>query len=301
MLSKGIYIERKSLYRNIQLLNDIYRKNAIDYVTYDNHKKGYYIQLRDFELRELQLMIDGVQSSKFITQKMANQITQKIIKLANKFERPMLRRQQYVSNRIRSMSDSAFLNVNNIHEAIALKCKITFQYFKYNIKKRKQYNKTKYSVSPFALQWSDNNYYLIAYQDHQIKHFRVDKMDNIEIESEEKAEGVEIFKSIDLSARAIKMFSMFHGKEQRVKLRFNNHLADSVLDRFGHDVSIIKEDNEHFIVYVNVEISPTFWGWLLGFGKAVMILSPEHVVDEFSKYISDVSQMYKIRKRLQEL
>ena len=297
--SKGLSSERKSFYRNIELLNDYYREDGMDYIEYNVSKQGYCIAEREFELQELQLIIDGVQSSKFITQKMADNIIGKLKKLANRHERPLLDRHSYVTNRIRSMSDSAFLNINDIHESIANNNKIEFKYFSYDIKKKKKYNKKRYIVSPFALQWSESNYYLIGYESGKIRHFRVDKIDRIEVLWEDKRdrEGIKAFESINLSERATKMFSMFHGKEERVKLRFSNHLVGAVLERFGHDISLIKDEDDHFAVYVNVEISPHFWGWLVGFGGSVKILSPESVIDEFSKYVLKIFQMYKVDER----
>jgi len=284
----NIPVERRTVYTDIDTLEDygmeIERENG-----------NYRVIERDFELYELQLLVDSVQSCKFITERKALELTKKLMKLASRHDRKTLeRRSNYITNRIRSMNDSIFYHVDIIHECIYKDRKISFRYFTYTFKKEKAYmnNGKFYTVSPFALLWNDNNYYLVAYHDNKIKHFRVDKMEYIKA-VDEKRDGREIFKNLDLSARSTKVFSMYGGEEERVTLRFSNNLSGVVIDRFGSDIYMLPDGEEHFTVSVNVEISPQFYGWLCGLGKNVKVISPDSVVNKMIDYVADITKMYE--------
>ena len=178
-----------------------------------------------------------------------------------------------------------------IHIAISNNNKINFRYFSYGVDKKEKFFKTDYVVSPYALLWSNENYYLIAFVDNQFKHFRVDKMRDIK-EVDEKREGQAEFKALKLDERQTKVFSMFGGVEEVVTLRFTNDLAGVVIDRFGKDIHISPCDKTHFEIRVNIEVSNTFFGWLCGFGKKIKIVSPSRVAREFADYIKGISMMY---------
>ena len=157
------------------------------------------------------------------------------------------------------MNDRAFTGINNIYAAISEDRKITFRYFSYNIQKEKEYNKKSYTASPYAVLWNDGQYYLLAFESGKMKHFRVVKMDNVKL-SDEKRDGKEAAKVLNLSERSTKLFSMYGGKEERVTLRFSNHLTGVVLDRFGKDISMRPDGEKHFTVSVSVEVSLQFFG-----------------------------------------
>jgi predicted DNA-binding transcriptional regulator YafY len=189
------------------------------------------------------------------------------------------------------MNDSVFYFVDNLHAAIADDKKITFRYFNYNLQKEKEYNKKSYIASPFALLWSDGNYYLMAFEDSKMKHFRVDRMDNVKL-SDEKRDGKGEYRTINLSERSPKVFSMYGGKEERVTLRFNRRMIGVVIDRFGRDdIMMIPDGDKHFTLTVDVEISPQFFGWLCGLGKNVKIMSSE-IAEQMKKHIDDIAEMY---------
>lgn len=284
----GIPVERKTVVTDIHLLEEY----GVD-VEYDAKTQGYRIFERDFQLHELQLLIDSVQASKFITQKVAKELTDKLKKQASSHDRPVLERRSYVINRVRSMNNSVFYYVDDLHIAIANDWQIKFRYFSYTLQKEKRYLKKGelYTASPYALLWDDGNYYLLAYHDGQLKHFRVDRMDSIEI-AMEKREGKEEFKKINLSDRSLKVFSMYSGREQRVTLRFSNHLVNVVFDRFGRDVMLIPDGDKHFTMTVEIEISPQFFGWLCGLGKGVRIVSPASAAAEMGEYVKAIAEMY---------
>ena len=171
--------------------------------------------------------------------------------------------------------------------------KISFKYFTYDLQKKKKYYKRGafYKASPYALLWNDDNYYLLAYEGGKMKHFRVDKMDNIRVDYE-KREGKEAFKALKLTDRSLKVFSMFGGTEENVTMHFSNHLTGVVIDRFGRDVMLLPVDEHHFSVSVKVEVSPQFFGWVCGLGKGVRIVSPAAVVEQMGEYVKEIANMY---------
>lgn len=287
----GISAERKSVYDDVEAL----RLFGVDIVQLKGKNGGYYIGERDFELPELKLLVDSVQSSKFITQDKTHKLIKKIESLASLYDGQLLQRQVFVTNRVKSMNESIYYAVDVISDAITQNKKIRYQYFEYTVDKEKKlrHDGAFYEVSPFALIWDDENYYMLAWDSAAeiMKHYRVDKMQKVSLTDEER-EGLAEFEKTDMSAYTKTVFGMFGGEEQKVKLRFSNHLVGAVLDRFGRDSIIIKDGDEHFTVTVNVVVSPQFFGWVFGFGKDVEILSPEDVRTEMKKQAEEICRNY---------
>ena len=287
--NEGDPYEIKAVYRD---LHDLEKIEGIT-LHYDGRTKGWWMEREGLTPNELRLIVDSIQASKFITQERARAITGKVLKLTDRHTRASLNRQSYVAGRVRSMNDSIFYHLDDLHTAIANDWQITFKYFYFTPKKQKAFYKKGelYTASPYALLWSDNNYYLLAFEGGKMKHFRVDKMDGISIVAQ-KREGKKEFKELNLSERSLRMFSMFSGKVQNVKIRFSNHLANVVIDRFGRDIVMIPEDEKHFTIHTDIEVSPQFFGWLCGLGKGVRILSPADVVEEMGNYVKGIAEMY---------
>ena len=281
-----IPIEQKTVCSDLHLLDEYGYETQ-----YDGRTRGWRIIGREFETQELQLLIDSVQASRFITQKKAKELTDKLKAKASRFDRVLLERRCYVPNRVRSMNDKIFYSLDDLHIAIANDWQITFRYFYFTPKKERAYYKKTYSASPYALLWSDNNYYLLAYESGKMKHFRVDKMDDIDI-VRTKREGKEVFKDMKLNERSLRVFSMFSGKVQKVKIRFSNHSANVVIDRFGRDIVMVPDDEKHFTIHTDIEVSPQFFGWLCGLGRGVRILAPTEVVEEMGNYVKGIAEMY---------
>lgn len=274
-----ISAERKSIYTDIEIL----RNYGFDIKGFQ--EKGtyfYHLANRRFELAELKLLVDAVQSSKFITAKKSNELIKKIESLASTYESKELQRQVYVSNRIKTMNESIYYNVDQLHEAINRNKKITFQYSQWTVDKKIKLKKggALYKVSSWALMWDNENYYMVAFdsEEERIKHFRVDKMLHITL-SEDKRDGKEQFKKFDMAVYARKMFGMFGGTEEKVRLECKNSLVGVIIDRFGKDAMIIPADDEHFRINVDVEVSKQFLAWVIGLGEGARILSPESVVE----------------------
>ena len=292
---KGYPVEKKTLYTDFGILEEVFGLQ----LEYDVHKKGYRLLNPPFEPYELRLMVDGVQSSKFITKEKAREITGKIKKLAGNTVRDSLNRQAYVAERVRSMNDSVVRDADRIHEAINKDLKIGFRYFHYSpaTGDEKRYSKSgnQYIVSPYALLWNNGNYYLYAYdsEKQKFRYFRVDRMERISQPLPYHRDGKSEYKEKDITTKKSKVFDMYGGKEYTVRIRFRNELADVVVDRFGKDIMMIPCDNSHFIITVPVEISPPFFAWVATFGRRVKILSPEPVVEKMRDFLQRSMDMYK--------
>ena len=292
LAAHGIPSERKSVYDDIEAL----RVFGLDIVQGGSGKNaGYYIANRSFELPELKLLVDSVQSSKFITHKKTATLIKKIETLASIHEAQLLNRQVYVKNRIKTMNESIYYNIDAIQSGISQNKKIQFKYFEYTVQKTRHYRKNGafYVVSPFAMTWDDENYYLVAFDSQAgiIKHYRVDKMTEIS-STEEDRDGLDAYQALDMAVYARKVFGMFSGEEESVQLRVENHLGGAVLDRLGQDVFIIADGDDHFTVRADVVVSPQFFAWVTGFGAAAQIIGPDDVVEKMRQHINSVAALY---------
>ena len=266
-----ISAERKSLYNDIENLR-VYGLDVIG--TQEDRTYSYHIGNRQFELAELKLLVDSVQSAKFITAKKSNELIKKIEGFASKYEASQLQRQVFVAGRVKTMNESIYYNVDRIHTAIAENSRITFQYFQWNVDKKMElrHDGALYEVSPWSLSWDDENYYIVAYDDldQKIKHYRVDKMMRISI-LEEMREGKDLFKNFDMATYSKTTFGMYSGQLTKVHIQFKNEMCGVFIDRFGKEISFRKIDDEYSQVSVDVAVSPQFFGWIFSLGKDVKV------------------------------
>ena len=287
----GIKAERKSIYSDVETL----RAFGLDVHGTRGRSAGYYIGSREFELPEIKLLIDSVQASKFITERKTMQLIRKLAGLTSVHEAALMKRQLYVKNRIKSMNESIYYNVDAIHQAIAEDKQIEFRYSSYTVTKEKKFrrNGRPYRVSPLALSWAEENYYLIAYEAEagKIKHFRVDKMDGIRV-TEKFRQGKDLLPEKDMGEYARKNFSMFGGEEQTVTMRFSNRMIGVVIDTFGKDVPISSVDEDHFQIRATVAVSPQFFGWLFGLDGEAAITAPREVMEAFRAQMERVKSPF---------
>lgn len=252
---------------------------------------GYFVEERDFDLAELKLMVDAVQSSKFITKRKSRELIQKLGTLTSEYNARHLKREVYIRNRIKSSNDSIYANVDTIHAAINDNRQIRFRYCEWTVEKTLVPRKDGkiYTVSPWALTWDDENYYMVGYDADAeiIKHYRVDKMKNMRT-TDSRRLGRERFQNFDLAAFARKTFGMYGGKERELTLECENHLVGVIIDRFGQDVTLVPADDEHFRTNVAVAVSPHFFGWLAAVGKGIQIVWPEEMRKEYRDYLLGV-------------
>lgn len=287
-----ITAERKSIYNDMETLRDI----GFDIASIQKGKTCYYhLMSREFELAELKLLVDAIQSSKFITEKKSRELIKKLESQASMHEARQLQRQVYVAGRIKTMNESIYYNVDAIHTAIDSDKKISFVYFQWNIKKEMELkrNGEAYEISPWALTWDDENYYLIGYDSKQekIKHFRVDKMKKIST-MEETRDGKELFDKFDMADYTKKNFGMFAGEEQAVKMRFAKRLVGVIIDRFGKDIIMVPAGEDHFNVTLNVAVSGQFLGWVFALGDEAKILGPENVCQRMKEMAQEIANRY---------
>ena len=296
---RGIKAERKSIYDDLRAFRE---QEILDVTVPQGQNREYSVASRTFELSELKMMIDAIQSSKFLSEKTTRDLIKKLESMCSKYEATELQRQVVIANRVKSISSSStlFRNVDALHKAITANAQISFQYFDYDLKKQRRYFKKgeRYTASPWAMIYTDDNYYLLAYEGGKFKHFRVDKMEDVQELTTQigvviEREGAEAYKEVDMSAYSKYTFSMFGGEITPVTMVFQNRMMGAVMDRFGRDVVVMKEDERHFRITVPVAVSNQFYGWVFGLGKMVRIVSPESVKEGMKKALADIAQRYE--------
>ncbi len=289
--SIGISAERKSIYDDIETLKAL----GEDIKTVREKTTGYYIDKRDFDLSELKLLIDAVRASKFIPEKQSASLMKKLSSLACVYDRPSLNREVFVSNRAKSFNGDIFSTVDILHEAMEKDAAVRFKYFQWTVSGKKEYRKNGefYNISPWSLVWDDSTYYLVGFDNEkgEIRHYRVDKMEDAELSREQRS-GKKEFKEYNIKSYSGAVFGMFGGKMERVTLSCSNRLANVMLDRFGSKTPIIK-DKERFRITVNVVPSPVFLGWVISFGDEAEIVSPRDVVESYLKLSVKTKQNYQ--------
>lgn len=285
--AQGIHSERKSIYDDMEKLCDF----GYDIVrVHSRQGGGYYMASREFELPELKLLVDAVQSSRFITTKKSRELIGKLEVKAGKYDAGKLQRQVYVAGRIKTENESIYYSIDNIHRAIQENKQITFTYLDWNLKKELVPREKGFKqVSPWALIWREENYYLVAYdeEDKILKHYRVDKMGNVAVSKSDR-QGLQQFGKLDLASYANRTFGMFGGEEETVTLVFPNRLIGVVMDRFGREADIRPLEDGKFSVRAKVILSGQFYGWLAGIGREVQIRSPKKVREEYLDWISGI-------------
>ncbi len=275
LASHGIYCERKSIYTAIRILQEY----GVDIVNQRGKNGGYCIVSRNFELPELKLLIDAVQSSRYLTEKKSRELIRKLLNLSNRYDERLVNRNVYIDRRVKSMNETIYYNVDAIQEAIELGVQISFRYFDWGIDGQRHYRNRDYQASPYGICQNNENCYLIAYSPrHGKTHYRLDRMTDIELTEEKRVPCPEL-SGPGLVEHANQQFQMYNGEVAQVKLRFHRDLANVVVDRFGFDPLMIPDGAEHFTFTVKVAVSPIFLSWIIGFEGKAQILHPQHVAD----------------------
>ena len=284
----NIACDRKTVYSDIAALQDY----GVDIVSLPGKNGGYYIASRNFELPELKLLIDAVQSSRFLTEKKSRELIEKLCAQCSVHDARLMRRDVLVSGRVKSMNETIYYNVDAIQEAIAQNRQITFRYFDWDLHGKRNYREKQYEASPYGLCQDNENCYLLAHSPrHGVTSYRVDRMQDIRISDQPRTPCPEL-SGKKLTEYANRLFQMFDGETTAVKLRFHRSLTNVVIDRFGRDTMLIPDGEEHFVFTVNVAVSPMFLSWLLGFGNKAKILYPQSVIDSFTAMCREALEQY---------
>ena len=285
-----IKAERKSIYDDLEAL----RSFGLDVQCRKGKSPGWFIGEREFELPEVKLLMDAVQSSRFLTQKKSDALIRKLEGLARVHQARQLQRQVYVSGRIKVMNESIYYNVDKLHTAIAAQKAITFRYFDYDVRRQKVYHREgrRYTVSPYGLIWNSENYYLVAF-DHlnrEMRHYRADKMAEIVVTGLDR-QGRERYPDFQIAQYGQKHFGMYSGREVTVTLRGQNAMAGVVWDRFGQEVILVPDGEDHFTVTLPVVMSPQFFGWLFGLDGGLVLTAPRQAVEAYRQRLSAAAEL----------
>ena len=288
----GVNADRKTLYLDFDEL----RNFGLDIIAEQSGRSWYYhLGNRYFELPELKLLVDSVQSAKFITDKKSNELIRKLETLASRYEAKKLHRQVIISGRVKTMNESIYYNVDKLHEAISTGCQIRFRYYQWNLKKEMELRRDGawYQISPWALMWDDENYYLVAYdaEEDRIKHYRVDKMRRLSV-TEENRLGQDRFQQFNVPKYTKSLFGMNSGEETAVTLEAADHMVGILIDRFGKDIPITPAGESRFRTTVNVAVSSQFLGWIMALGEGIRIVSPPAVVDRMRREAQRLAAQY---------
>ena len=284
----NIVCDRKTVYSDIAALQDY----GVDIVSIPGKNGGYYIASRNFELPELKLLIDAVQSSRFLTEKKSRELIEKLCNQCSVYDARLMRRDVLVSGRVKSMNETIYYNVDAIQDAIAENKQITFRYFDYGLDGKRKYRTKDYQASPYGLCQDNENCYLLAHSPrHGVTSYRVDRMHDIKLLPENRVPCPELTGKA-LVEHANRLFQMYSGETSDVKLRFHRSLVNVVIDRFGRDILLIPDGEEHFVFTVNVAVSPMFLSWVIGFGAKAKILYPQSVIDQCRAMCQEALEQY---------
>ena len=284
----NIRCDRKTVYSDIAAL----QQYGVDIVSLPGKNGGYYIASRNFELPELKLLIDAVQSSRYLTEKKSRELIEKLCKECNEQDARLMKRTVLVSGRVKSMNETIYYNVDTIQEAIAQNKQISFRYFDWDFGGKRKYRDKEYLASPYGLCQDHENCYLLAFSSrYGITSYRVDRMTDIQLTEENRIPCPELTGKA-LHDHAHRLFQMYSGDALDVKMRFHKSLLNVVIDRFGKDTLLIPDGEEHFNFTVKVAISPMFLSWVIGFGAKAKILYPQSVADACKELCMEAMSQY---------
>lgn len=289
LASKGISAERKALYDDLAALEayglDIGQRRV-------GRSTGYFVLSRDFELSEVKLLVDAVQSSRFISEKKSRDLIGRIEGLASHYEGRELHRHVVVQNRGKSSNEAIFINVDTISEAINRGVMVEFRYFDYDRAKNIvfRHGGAVYRVSAEFMVWDDENYYLVATPegDTAPKHYRIDKMKSVTLSSVPASPL-----GVDQALYAGALFGMFSGELTKVRIRFKNSLSGVAVDRFGHDLAFVPYDGDSFTLTAQVAVSGQFLAWIAALGGGAEIMSPPEVRQKMKDFLTESLKPYK--------
>lgn len=291
-----ITAERKSIYSDLSLLEEF----GVDICKCQSKIHGYFVGSREFELPEIKLLVDEVQASKFISKKKTIELIKKLKNQTSKNQAKLINEQVFTDDRIKCINEEIYYNIDKLCTAINISKKVQFQYYDYDLNKNRVLKNTGmyYLVSPYGLSWFDDNYYLIGNYDkyENLSHYRVDRICNIMIMDSPRIDFklLSSYKNyFNIADYIKKTYNMFSGTNEVIEIRFKNNVINSILDKFGTDITIIREENNYFKIRVEANISDGFISWLFTFGGDAEVVSPQSLREKIKEKINSIQNLYK--------
>lgn len=291
LAEQGISSHRKTIYEDIKILN------ACGYEVMVNRSfsNEYYVVERTFDVPELQILMDAVQASRFISEKKTNELIDKIANLAGSKKGEVLRRNIVDFNTSKCTNEKVFYSIDEIALALEHKKKVSFNYYKIDSAHNKIYqrNGKLYEVNPLATVFCDDRYYLMCYDDKHgnIVHYRIDRMENLMMTDKDIKQTVESQK-FDVKRHKKQLFGMFVGEPTKVVFEADKDLTDGLFDKFGDDLEITERDGK-IAFQAEAQISPTFLSWVAGFGKKLKVVAPNDVVRKVKDHLMKALENYE--------
>ena len=296
--------DRKTIKRDIAMLRD---EMGMDIE--EESYKGYRLRSREFELDDLKILAECVYAAKFISEEKSKDLIDVLCNFCSENQEKRLKRDVYLCDRIKTSENKTLRTINTIREAMEPQRwpsefqrgrKITFRYMTHSIadvhKVIDKHDGKLYSVSPYQLVINDGNYYLIGMPDdvEALRTYRIDRMRDVSLLDEKRNMRGEWSTRRDMKTYIRQTFSMFGGEKEKLTIRFENSLLDTVIDKFGvgFGAEYIPDGDNHFVVTTNVSVSDQFYAWVCGFGTKSKIVAPEKEVQNFKKYLSDIANQY---------
>lgn len=279
---QGICSERKQVYKDIALLQDF----GVDVIRIKSTQNHYFIGDRLFELPELKLLVDAVESSRFITSKKSGDLIRKLGQLTSSAQAEQLDRHIYMDGMLKPSNEAIYYIVDTIQSSIQSNQQISFQYYEYLPTKEKvlKHQGYRYQFTPYALIWNRDHYYVVGWSEKHMKlsQFRVDRMTSVEMMDQP---GHQLL-GFEPAEYVQKVFGMYPDDLQMVTLFCENDVMRSIIDRFGEGVRTEVVDDDHFQAIVEVAPSPPFFGWIFTFAGKIRILKPDNVLEEMRQMAS---------------
>ena len=291
----GINCERKSIYADVKVLNSV----GFDIVSASSPKRGFFLASRTFELAQVRLLIDAVSSAGFITPDKTQDLVSKLEGLVSKNEAEQLVSQVYIDSDAKCDNEEIYYIIDALHDAIIDGRKVKFKYKRRNIDKenRKSYTEKVFKVSPYALIWKDDHYYLVCNNEKydNLMNLRLDRIRRIEHLDEPSrniSEVSEYSDGFDASDYVSKMFNMFSGENEDVKLCCHLDLREEIMDRFGAKIPLVAVDTDHFETTIEAAVSDGLVSWIMNFGDKIKVVEPESLANAVKEKALRISKLY---------
>lgn len=285
----NITVSRKVLPLDIALLNEY----GYEVLSYKKKYHYYYIVNRHFDTAEIAMLADVVKASK-LNAEQKTMLIKKLSEMIGSYQAENISKNIIACNSPKRSNRHLIYSVDAIDRAINERKKISFRYYSLNANKEKVYRKSggRYVTNPLVMVWNKDNYYLITYPDNHdnVTTYRIDRMEDVKVEEvpiiEKKA-----FANFDVERYRVQAFSMFGGELKDVELQFCPEMLDDIYDKFGEDI-IVKSYQDTYRICVPIQVSPTFFSWVVGSRGKVQIISPQAVCEQFTEFVNTIREEY---------